>query len=87
MDKLSLLSLGIDEELYIKRYIDYLYKSTGIQIQLLEVFRDELYISVTLGKYAHDRLSGKEKAIEAARRPFFGLQKSGRYKLTIILEL
>lgn len=87
MDKLSLLALSIDEELYIRRYIDYLYKATGIQIVVLEVFRGELYVSVTLGKYIHDRLNGKDKAIEAARRPFFTLQKSGRFKLTIILEL
>ena len=87
MEKIGLLNLGIDEELYIRRYVDYMYKSSGIQIRLLEVFRDELYISTTLGKYAYDRIKGKDKAIEAARRPFHSLQKSGRYKLTIILEL
>lgn len=87
MDKLGLLGLGIDEELYIRRYMEYLLKSSGIRVQVLEVFRDELYISATLGKYATDRIRGKDKAIEAARRPFFTLQKSGRFKLTVILEL
>lgn len=86
MEKLGVLGLDPQEEMYIKNYIIYLQNTTGIRIVIQEVTSTEIYISTTLGKYVHNKLHGKEKAHATAMRPFAGLQKRG-YKITVVLEL